>query len=201
MQLCHMNKTEQSKNTQRSQYHTQKCNLRNAECSWSLLLFTHPTSLPKHPQWMRLSVPHPLIDPVPTNLPRRIIINLHKITILEHLGKPETLHHVIRTPAIHGIDVADTAVRAAPPRRLVDGYKRVPRPVLILAIACRAVGVVVRLDDLGTQLVSGVEDEEAVLGEEGFLARGHLVGVPPKHFRANAAASRSVGGVAAVDEG
>jgi hypothetical protein len=158
---------------------------------------------------MRLSIEHPLIIMPRVDLIRRIS-RLDEVAVLQHLGEPETLLGVVEAASVRLIHVHDGAEadtgRAGP----VDVEEGVPGPVLVLRVPCGAVGVVVTLDDLGTQDVGRGGDPEAVLVVESRLIawRGPVVGrvdcelavLPAEALRPDARRSANVGLVASLDE-
>lgn len=120
---------------------------------------------------MRLRVENPRIIVRGIDLPRRVV-RLDQVAVLEDLGEPEALLEVVEAAAAGRVDVVDGAVPHAGAARRVDGQERVPRPVLVLGVARRAVRVVEALDHLRPQHVAAGADPEPGRGVEALGVRG-----------------------------
>lgn len=105
---------------------------------------------------------------------------MNQITILHHLRKQKTLLQIRLAPPTSHINITDTAKPALRPRRRINRYKRIPRPILVCAIPRNPVRVVITLDDLGSQVVARVGNVEARHVKECALFRGHCGAVPGK---------------------
>ena len=126
---------------------------------------------------------------------------MNQITILHHLRKQKTLLQIRLRPPTGSINITDTAEPALRPRRRINRHKRVPRPVLVRAIPRDTIGVVITLDDLGSQVVTRIGNVEASRVIECSLFRGHGGAVPGKGLGPDVCGGGGVGVVAAVDEG
>lgn len=158
---------------------------------------------------MGLGVEDPLVVVVSVDLVGGLA-GLDEVAVLEDLGEPEALLGVVEGAAVGGVDVGDGAEADARAARLVDVQEGVPRPVLVLGVARRAVRVVVALDHLGPQDVRRRRDPEPVLGvERGLVARrrpvvatrvAHPAVLPAEALGAYPCCRAEVGRVAALDE-
>src|SRR5690349_12744224 len=81
---------------------------------------------------------------------------MDQIAVLQHLGKPKTLLKIIIPTAIGLVHVFYTREPAPDTTHLRHPLESLPRPVLVLCIARRAVGVVVTLNDLGPEDIVAV---------------------------------------------
>lgn len=110
---------------------------------------------------MRLGVVYELICLIGFDLPISIF-SLNNVSVLENLCKEIRLLKIVVTLAgiLHILQSGEPGPGAACG---IDVHKSVPCPVLVLGVPGRAVGIVIRLNHLGTQIVVAVGDPEAVL--------------------------------------
>lgn len=136
---------------------------------------------------------------------------MNQVRILQHLGKEKALLKIIVSASIWLIHIIQLCESTSHHTIIPDGHKGIPRPITVLLIASRAIGVVETLDDFRTEIVVAVRDiETCFLVESGFVSGWRRVirvvccSVlldPAEHFGSDASECADVGVVAAVDEG
>lgn len=135
---------------------------------------------------------------------------MNQVAILQHFGKQEAVLEVIETTSICRINILQFCKPAAYTSRRVDCHKSIPRPVPVLLVTRRPVGVIETLYNFWTKDILAVGDEETGLFVESLLVRRWLrvirvigsgaVGDPAEDLGADACEGTDVGVVAAVDE-